>query len=403
MESTKHALLSASTAHRWLKCIPSAYLESLEDLEECSVYAEEGTEAHALADLKLKYEFNYLTKEDYEKLYKEFISNSKYYDKMFEEYVDTYVTYVKEQAKELGDDVIALFEVRVDFSKIVPDGFGTADTVLVSQSKHTIHVIDLKFGQGVPVTSKDNPQLMLYAIGMLYKLTNASELDYNDIYITICQPRLYNIDTTKMSNKDLTDWAYEYVLPIAQKAIKGEGKLAPSESACRFCKLKGKCKARANMQLDIAQQEFNIKNIEANKVQNMSPERIGNILDVAQIFVDWFKDVQAYAMGQLLRGVKIPGYKLVEGRSVRIITDTEKVKEILLGIGLTEEMIMKPKELKGLSSLERLVGKKLFGELCADYLVKPMGKMSMVPVSDSRQEMNSIEIAKSDFLTINEE
>lgn len=400
MESTKHAILSASTAHRWLKCIPSAYLESLEDLEECNVYAEEGTEAHTLAELKLKYEFNYLTKEDYEKLYKEFISNSKYYDKAFEEYVDTYVTYVIEQAKELGDDVIASFEVIVDFSKIVPDGFGTADTVLVSQSKHTIHVIDLKFGQGIPVTSKDNPQLMLYAVGVL---NDYDEKNYNDIYITICQPRLYNIDTTKMSSKDLIDWAYEYVQPIAQKAIKGEGKLAPSESACRFCKLKGKCKARANMQLDIAQQEFDIKNIEANKVQNMSPERIGNILDVAQIFVDWFKDVQAYAMGQLLRGVKIPGYKLVEGRSVRIITDAEKVKEILLGIGLTEEMIMKPKELKGLSSLERLVGKKLFSELCADYLVKPMGKVSMVPVSDSRQEINSIEIANRDFSTINEE
>lgn len=392
-----HALLSASTAHRWLTCTPSAYLERQEDIEECSVFAAEGTAAHALAEIKLAFAFGQITAAEYTQKLDNFKLSDEtgiYYNKEFEEYVDSYVSFVKEQAEELGADTEVAFEVRVDFSNIVPDGFGTADTILVNQTTGTAHIIDLKFGQGVPVSAKDNPQLKLYAVGALNEFDGIRK-----IFMTIYQPRLDNVDTDTISTRELMIWAYEYVKPKAEEAIKGEGILRASETACKFCKLRGKCKARADLQLAVAQREFEITDNRANMVQNLSVEQIGQILEIGPMFVDWFKDVQSFALGQLVQGVKIPGYKLVEGRSNRVITDVEKVKEILLSIGLKENEIMKPQEIQGITNLEKIVGKKLFGELCKEYLIKPMGKLTLAPESDRRPEVNTLELAQSEFST----
>ena len=391
----KHALLSASTAHRWLNCTPSAVLESYEDVEECSVYAAEGTAAHSLAEIKLSYFFKLLNDEQYAEKLEAFKNNEEtgiYYTKDLEEYVDMYVSFIKTQVDEMGEDVELAFEVRVDFSNVVPDGFGTADAVLVSQSTGIAHIVDLKFGKGVPVTAKDNPQLRLYAVGILNEFDNIKK-----VYMTIFQPRLDNLDTDSISTRDLMVWAYEYVRPKALEAYKGEGILFPTESACRFCKLKGKCKARADMQMAVAKKEFNIVDDRANLVQSLSPEQLREIMDVAPAFVDWFKSVQSYVLGQLVRGVKIPGYKLVEGRSNRVITDEEKVKEILLSVGLRESEITKPQELLSITNLEKLIGKKLFGELCNEYLIKPMGKLTLAKEDDRRPEVNTLELARFDF------
>lgn len=181
-------------------------------------------------------------------------------------------------------------------------------------------------------------------------------------------------------------------------AIEGKGEFVASD-ACKFCKLRGKCKARADKQLAIAQAEFAEPYISNPNVpvQELTPEQIGQVLDVATQFNSWFKDVQAYALGQLVQGVKIPGYKLVEGRANRIITDEEKVKKILLSVGLREDEIMKPRELLGISKLESLVGKKLFNELCKDYIVKPSGKLTLAPDDDRRPEANTLDIIKRDF------
>jgi hypothetical protein len=149
--------------------------------------------------------------------------------------------------------------------------------------------------------------------------------------------------------------------------------------------------------LALAQKEFEIVDQKATLVKNLSVEQIGNILEIAPMFIDWFKDVQAFALGQLMQGVKIPGYKLVEGRSNRIITDETKVKEILLEVGLTEDEIMKPREMLGISKLEALVGKKLFADLCKEYLVKPMGKLTLAPESDRRPEVSTLALAQGDF------
>ncbi len=392
-EQRSHAILSASSAHRWLNCTPSARLELEENTEECSVYAAEGTAAHALAELKLKYRFGQISLSEYNKEYEAFKVNpehSEYYNKEFEEYVDEHVEYVCNLTDELKGPYHIYFELRVNFSNVVPQGFGTADVLIVTED--TIHVIDLKFGAGVPVSAVNNPQLRLYGMGALNLLPNTKY-----IKMTINQPRLESRDMEELTKDELLKWAFEYVKPRADEAIKGEGTLQASDEACKFCKLRGKCKARADMQLMVAQKEFDIVDHKANLVQNLSVEQIGNILEIAPMFIDWFKDVQAFALGQLMQGVKIPGYKLVEGRSNRIITDESKVKEILLKVGLTEDEIMKPREMLGISKLEALVGKKLFADLCKEYLVKPMGKLTLAPESDRRPAVNTLEIAQSDF------
>lgn len=391
----EHSLLSASASHRWLTCTPSAYLEHLEDTEECSVYAAEGTAAHALAEIKLARFFNQITQEEYEEKINEFMQDEEtgvYHNMDFEEHVDTYVSFVKEAAEELGGDAWIGFEVKVDFSNIVPGGFGTADTIIVNQNTGVAHIIDLKFGQGVPVSAADNSQLQLYAVGVANMFDNI-----HTIFMTICQPRLDNIDTSKISVKHLMTWAYEYVKPRAEMAVKGEGTLHASEEACRFCKLRGKCKARADMQLETARKEFQIVDDRHSIVQAMTPEQIADVLTIAPAFIDWFKDVQAFALGQLTQGVKIPGYKLVEGKSNRIITNPDKVKEILQNVGIPEDVIMKPREMQGITYLEKLVGKQLFGELCRDYIIKPHGKLTFAPEDDRRPEVNTIELAKSEF------
>lgn len=391
-EQRNHAILSASSAHRWLVCTPSARLELEEGLDECSAYAAEGTAAHALAELKLKYRFGKITLSEYNDEYQAFITDpelGKYYNKEFEEYVDEHVEYVVSLTDDLKDYHI-FFEVRVNFSNVVPQGFGTADVLIVTED--TIHVVDLKFGAGVPVSAIDNPQLRLYGMGALNLFPNTEK-----VKMTINQPRLQSRDSEELTKKSLLAWAFEYVKPRAEEAIKGEGVLQASEDACRFCKLRGKCKERADHQLAVAQREFEIFDQKELVTQNLTVEQISNILEIAPMFIDWFKDVQAFALGQLAQGVKIPGYKLVEGRSNRIITDETKVKEILLQVGLTEDEIMKPREMLGISKLEALVGKKLFGELCKDYLIKPMGKLTLAPESDRRPEVNTLALAQSDF------
>lgn len=391
-EQRNHAILSASSAHRWLICTPSARLEQEEGTEECSVFAQEGTAAHALAELKLSYRFGKIPYSEYQDKYEAFKIDtefSKYYNKEFEEFVDEFVDYVIKQTDGL-DNYHIFFETRVNFSNVVPQGFGTADVMIVTED--TIHVIDLKFGAGVPVSAINNPQLRLYGMGALNLFPNTKY-----IKTTINQPRLISCDTEDLTKQELLKWAFEYVKPRAEEAIKGEGILRASEDACKFCKLRGKCKERADMQLAVAQREFEIVDQKANLVQNLSVEQLGNILEIAPMFIDWFKDVQAFALGQLMRGVKIPGYKLVEGRSNRIITDEAKVKDLLLQIGLTEDEIMKPREMLGISSLEKLLGKKLFADVCGEYLIKPVGKLTLAPESDRRPEVSTLAIAQSEF------
>lgn len=393
MEERQHAILSASGAKRWLTCTPSAVLEAAENKEECSIYAEEGTAAHAFAENELLFYFKKINVDTY-LLNKQEITNQykQYVNKEFEEYVMVYVNYVIELFKgyeKVNQHPKIFLEVRVNFSNVVPQGFGTSDTLIITDD--TIHIVDLKFGVGVPVSAIDNPQLRLYGFGALNMFPNTQW-----VRMSIVQPRLDNDDTETLSKRELLKWALDFVTPRAEMAIKGIGKFTPTEDACRWCKLKGKCKARADMQLKEAQKEFEILD-EPAEIQNLSAQQISTILTIAPKFIDWFKDVQAYALGQLMEGVEIPGYKLVEGRSTRIITNPDKVKEILLKVGFTEDDIMKPREMLGISKLEALCGKKVFAELFKDYLIKPQGKLTLAADEDRRPAVSTLNIARNEF------
>lgn len=400
MADREHAILSASASHRWLECTPSAMLEATEGIEECSTYAEEGTAAHALAELKLSKMYGKIGDPIYQQRFEEFVKEfGKYYNGEFVEYVDKYCADVKKLTEELEAQKIGyhiFFETTVNFSNVVPQGFGTADVLIVTND--TIHVIDLKFGVGVPVSAIENPQLRLYGFGALNMFPNTKQ-----IKMTINQPRLDSVSTDEMSKEDLIDWAYNYVAPRAELAIKGEGKLHSTEEACKFCKLKNKCKARADAQLAIAKREFEMVQDMTTKMpispQLMSPEQISSILEIGPAFVDWFNDVKRHAVDQLRAGVKIPGFKLVEGRSNRVITDPERVREILIENGFDEEDLMEPPKMKGISKLEALVGKKLFGTLCEDYIIKPEGPLTLASVDDRRPEANTLVLAQSEFST----
>lgn len=385
---TGHVMLSPSASHRWLICTPSAKLESYEP-GISSKYAEEGTEAHALAELKLSYMLGKISPEEYDTKFEYFKMTSKYYDEVFNDYVNSYcqevMTIVKEDYKDLNVQVY--LEQYVTFEDIVPDGGGTSDVVIVG--KDFIHIIDLKFGKGVAVSAIGNTQLRLYALGAIRKFI--SNCICTETKMTIIQPRLDDISTDFVSVTELNDWALNYVKPRAQLAIAGKGELVPGEH-CKFCKCRAKCQALADRQLAAAQAEFEESVVENHMLEpaQMSPQVLSRILAVGPSFIDWYKDVEKYALAAMINnGLEIPGFKLVEGRSIRQIIDPAAVAEKLRTSGFKPEDYLKPVELLGITSLEKNIGKKLFNTLCEQYIVKPAGNPVLVPVSDRRTALDA--------------
>lgn len=380
-----HAKLSASGAKRWLGCTPSARMEeSFSDTT--SIYAEEGTAAHSLAEMKLKVETGKIKRPAFNIKYKRFKRENSYYNPAMDDYVDEYVALVLEHYHALTNPVIEL-EVKVDFSEWVPGGFGTSDVVITSDK--VLEVIDLKYGKGIPVSAENNPQIMLYGLGayaaydMIY--------DFELIRMTIVQPRLGDISTFEMSVADLLQWANEYVKPRAEMAEEGKGEFFPSEDTCQWCKAKAVCKARAQKNLEIAQYEFQDPDM-------LSPEDISKILGQSKEIENWLKAVKEYSLEHVRdHDLVIPGWKLVEGRSNRVITDNDAVSLILDAEGFTEEKILKPQSLKGLTDLEKVVGKKQLTELVGDYIVKPNGKPVLVTESDKRPALSGLATAIDDF------
>lgn len=387
-----HAKLSASGAKRWLGCPPSVRMEEGFS-DKSSVYAEEGTVAHSLSELKLKYETGKITKTIYNKRFARFKEkHSDYYNAAMDDYTDEYVATVLEHYHALENPVIEL-EVKVDFSEWVPGGFGTSDVVITSDK--VIEVMDLKYGKGIPVSAENNPQIMLYGLGayaaydMIY--------DFETVRMTIVQPRLGDISTFEMSVPDLLQWANDYVKPRAQMAEEGKGEFFPSEDTCQWCKAKAICKARADKNLEIIQYEFADPN-------ELSPEDIADILGRAKEIENWLKDVKDSSLEKVRdHGLHIPGWKLVEGRSNRKITDTDAVTLLLDAEGYTEEQIMKPESLRSLTDLEKLVGKKNLSALVGPYIVKPEGAPVLVVESDKRPELSSLDSANDDFEGVNED
>lgn len=375
MRMANHAILSASASYRWLNCPPSVRLtERIPD--NGSIYAAEGSEAHALCEYKLR------------KLLGMEVQNPldtpvglQYYDNTMEDAATGYAAFVLELLEEIRKscpDPIVMVEQRLDFSRWVKDGFGTGDAVIVADG--TLHVIDFKYGTGVPVSAEGNSQMRLYALGAVDMFGELYDID--TVVMTIYQPRLTSISTDTISKTDLLDWAENTLRPLADLAYKGEGDLNAG-SWCRFCKLRSTCRKRAEANLAMAQHDFKLP-------PTLSDEEIAVILDKLDDLISWAGDVKEYALNATLHGKHFEGWKLVEGRSNRRYTDEAAVAQIVSDTGRDPY----EHKLLGITAMEKLLGKKQFATLLSNLVERPQGKPVLVPSSDKRPEMTN---AKNDF------
>lgn len=374
MAPSDHALLSASGAHRWLNCIPSARLES-DEPESSSFAAEQGTAAHALAEHKLRRALKQRSKRPV----------STWIDDEMETLTDDYVAYVQEHislARETCGDPQVLIEQRLDFSHVVPGGFGTGDCVIIAEP--TLQIIDLKYGQGVLVEAVNNPQLMLYALGALHAF--GSLYDIETVSVTIYQPRRANVDTWEISVAELEQWAETEVKPKAELASAGEGEFCPG-SWCQFCRIAPTCRARAEANLQLAKLEF-------VPPAELSDAEIADVLTRIPQLKTWASDVEAYALSKAVnQGVVFEGFKLVAGRSVRKYTSEKDVAAAAEAAGYRD---IWDRKLITLTAMERLMGKPAFNEILGDLVTKPAGKPTLVPASDKRPALDLVSAA-TDF------
>lgn len=378
MQEKQHAKLSASSAHRWLNCPPSVKLcEQFND--EGSSYAEEGTQAHLYFEYKLKTALGIKCKDPTPSL--------TYYNEEMESCANDYVAYIleiMENERSAGLNPQIFIEQRVDFSRYVENGFGTCDAIIVSDG--TIYVVDMKFGKGVRVESKGNPQLLLYSLGALEHF--GMLYDISVVSMVIFQPRLEHISDETVFIETITKWAEEVLIPTARLAYNGEGEFKAGEH-CRFCKAKAQCRERANANMELARYEF-------TEPALLTDDEMEVILSKLDALALWAKDVQEYALAEALKGKQWNGWKLVRGTSRRKITDPDKAAEILRKNGYTK---IYKSELLGLTELGKVVGGATkLNELLNGIIVKPLGAPTLVPENDKREPINT---AADDFADIN--
>lgn len=376
-----HAKLSASGAKKWINCPLSVELENKMPNEE-SEYAKEGTKAHELSELKLKRELNLIGKESYD-----YEVNQLNVDEEMDKYTDYYCDVVLDivHKYDLNYSMVKL-EEKVDFSPWVPEGFGTSDVVVISDN--VMDIIDLKYGKGVKVSAENNPQLMLYALGVLNDYNYLC--DIKKVNLTIIQPRLDNVSTFTISADDLLKWGEE-IKPKALKAFKGEGECVVGKHCDEgFCRAKPICRAYADERLKVAKFEF-------KEPTELSNDDIVEIIENVDELVKWSKIIKDYALSQALNGVEFKGFKIVEGRSNRVfnVDDNEIIKILEDGGFKTEEVC--ETSLKSLSTLEKLLGKKDFKNILGSHVIKPAGKPTLVPIDDVRPIFNN---AVTDFKNI---
>ena len=368
----RHAYLSASASHRWLSCPPSAKL-CADVNDEASPYAKQGTDAHELCEYKVLHALGEDVKDPTE--------NLDYFDTEMEESTDEYCNYVLEQyekAKQLCKDPKVLVEQRLDFSKWVPDGFGTGDCLIIADK--VMQIIDFKYGLGILVEAENNPQMMCYALGALD--TYDGIYDIESVEMTIFQPRRDNVSTFTISKEELLKWAEEFLAPTAQLAYNGEGEYHAGDH-CQFCKVKATCRERAAYNMELAAYDF-------EEPATLDDSEIADILPRIDDLVAWANDIKEYALQQAMSGTEYKGFKVVEGRSVRKYTDDAAVAATVENAGYD------PYERKvlGITAMTSLLGKKKFEELLGGMITKPPGKPTLVPNSDKRPALNT---AKDDF------
>lgn len=411
-----HALLSASSSKQWLHCPPSVRLQE-NFPNESSVYAAEGTFAHEVCEYKVR------------KYLKERVKRpqSEEYDtEEIEQITDVYAEFVIsiiEQMKENGCEPLAFVEERVDYSHIAPSGFGTADMLIIGkdeQGRRILHVCDFKTGAGVFVDADHNSQMMLYALGGLAAYGFLYDIEI--VRMSIIQPRLDNISTFECSRQELEDWG-ESIKPTALLAFEGKGEQHPGDW-CRFCRAKPVCKACADEALALCREDF--LDLDAGAFDDTAEEsdmtapyeadtqtavfkqpglipisELAEILPTLNRISSWIEAVFAFVSSEAINhGVPIPGYKVVEGRSKRVFTDTKAVVDTAVQNGYTD---LYKQSLITLTEFEKMMSKKKFNELLGAYVAKPPGKLALVPESDPREPVDLTATPDQEFTALPDE
>lgn len=381
-----HALLSPSGASRWLECTPSARLEA-DVPDRAGDAASEGTLAHKLSEVMIARELKLISEVKYKEAIKAIEKNKFYSDQMWEHCEDykAYVIQVFGEAQKITKDAIIHLEEFIDLTMYVPEGFGTGDVIIVAD--HTIDFIDLKYGKGVQVDATNNKQLMLYALGIYEKYSCLYDIQV--LRLTIYQPRIDNFSTWSIEASTLVQWAEEELKPRAQLAWEGKGEFNPGKH-CQFCKVKATCKANADHQMQLAFYAF-------EEPKLLTPEDVSDILSKVASFKNWIKAVEHHALYEAVQNnAEWPGFKVVEGKSNRVITDQEKVIKIL-NKDYDTSHFMTPPKLLGIGALEKNIGKKELAGIIGDYIHKPDGAPTLVPIEDKRPPYDKASAAANAF------
>ena len=368
-KSRDHALLSASSSHRWLECPPSAVANEAYPNQDTS-FTQEGTLAHEVAEAVAAQK----TWVPADGVTKEMIECAR-------EYAD----YIEEQKK--SNDAIVLLEQRVDFSPWVPDGFGTCDCIIIQDD--TLTIIDYKYGQGVAVSATDNPQMKLYALGAMNDYGIA--LDVKKVEMHIFQPRLNNISTDNLTVEELMEWAEKTVKPTAEKAARGKGKYAPGEH-CRFCQHAGKCRALTKL----CTEYLDTHGLRV-ALPVLAPHEVADVLRMEPMVTLWLKKVKEQALTTLMNGEELPGYKLVEGKlGNRKWRNDREVFDLLTEAGYDDNEITETKVLSP-SQMDKAIGKKKVAELLEGLIERAPGAPTIAPITDKRPAYDRLAEAQKDF------
>lgn len=368
----KHAVLSASSAARWIACPPSARLNA-EKSDTPSEYAIQGTDAHALCEYKLQKALGRKARDPTKHLAS--------YDSEMEGCAEAYCQFVMElvgQFRAESKDTMVSVEQRVDFSEFVPDGFGTADTLIISGK--IVCIVDYKHGKGIEVSADRNPQMMCYALGCIQMFDGLYDID--EVRMVIFQPRLANISEFNISKADLLAWAADTLVPAAKLAHAGEGEFCAG-AHCQFCRIKATCRKRAEHNLELARYDFEMP-------PTLEDAEVEAVLAKADTLVAWVSDIKEYALQRAIQGKQWTDWKLVEGRSNRKYTDDAAVAKTVKEAGYEPY----EQKLLGITAMTSLLGKSKFEELLGGFVIKPQGKPTLAPMSDKRPVINT---AAEDF------
>lgn len=372
-KSRAHAVLSASSAARWLACPPSA-LASTAYSEQDTPFTREGTLAHEVAEMFAAVAVCHVPADNFQKTLDEVVPQNGYTPEMLE-CAQGYADYILEHIK--SDKALVLLEERVDFSPWVPDGFGTADCIIIQD--RTMIVMDYKYGKGVAVDAKGNSQERLYALGAFNDYGFAYDIDTVETHIY--QPRIGNISVETMSASDLLAWG-ETVKPIAAQAAKGEGDYCPG-SHCRFCPHAGRCRALT----DTCRTFVNAHGMSV-EVPVLAPHEIAEVLQMEPLVSLWLKRVKDQALSGMLNGDTVPGYKVVAGKpGNRKWINEHHAYQTLTMCGYAHDDITETKLLSP-AGLEKAFGKKHVADLMASLTERTPGAPVIAPANDKRQDYN---------------